>query len=115
MKNFLVTGIVASTFASTVISTQAFANTPSKASKIDYFSTDSRQPNSGMSDTSNLDTNPPKSQIQAPRNSSSDPEPTPKMDRLNKDYPAYCKPYLFNSEPGSWQFKQDIQRCLYGG
>jgi hypothetical protein len=35
-------------------------------------------------------------------------------DKLNQSYPAYCEFYLFNVEPGSWQFQQDIQRCLYG-
>lgn len=34
--------------------------------------------------------------------------------KRNRVYPAYCEFYVFNVEPGSWQFQQDIQRCLYG-
>jgi hypothetical protein len=115
MKSFLVTRIAALTFASTIFSTQVLANTPSRTSKTDSSSADLRQPNSGTSDRSNLNSNLLNSQIQAPKNSSSDLKPTHESDRWNKAYPEYCKPYLFNSEPGSWQFKQDIQRCLYGG
>lgn len=32
-----------------------------------------------------------------------------------RGYPAYCDAYILNSIPGSWQFEQDIQRCIHGG
>lgn len=37
------------------------------------------------------------------------------MTHSNRLYPAYCDAYIVNSIPGSWQFEQDIQRCIHGG
>ncbi|MDX2242166.1 MAG: hypothetical protein NW224_15890 [Leptolyngbyaceae cyanobacterium bins.302] len=56
----------------------------------------------------------PNRSTQSSQQSPSNIQVKPDQDRLNQSYPAYCEFFLFNVEPGSWQFHQDIQRCLYG-
>lgn len=42
-------------------------------------------------------------------------EPEPRTNHAKRRYPAYCDAYILNSTPDSWQFEQDIQRCIHGG
>lgn len=62
----------------------------------------------------NLGTNLPNQRMQPSQSRSAEEKPTPDTNQLTKPYPAYCESYRSNAEPGSWQFKQDIQRCLHG-
>jgi hypothetical protein len=41
--------------------------------------------------------------------------PESRTTHSKRGYPAYCDSYLLNAIPGSWQFEQDVQRCIHGG
>ncbi|MBW4580271.1 MAG: hypothetical protein KME42_11965 [Tildeniella nuda ZEHNDER 1965/U140] len=115
MKHTLATTVLTVAMVPVVISTQAIANTATHSSPTDRSSAALQRPDSVTAgDKPAIGTNSPNSQIQLLKHSSSNVWSKPETDRLNRSYPAYCEFFLFNVEPGSWQFKQDIQRCVYG-
>ncbi|MBW4691402.1 MAG: hypothetical protein KME27_06500 [Lyngbya sp. HA4199-MV5] len=114
MKHSVITTALTLLMATVSPFPRAIANTNLSTTETDR-APELQQPDSATRENfPNLGTNLPGQRIQPSQSRSSDGKPTPDTYELTKSYPAYCEFYLFNVEPGSWQFKQDIQRCLYG-
>lgn len=109
MKYLLVTTMLTLTTTPVVMSLQAIAK-PSSSSPTKRTPAVLHRPHTATTEERSEQINTPNRRIQLMQQNLQKPS----KDKLNQSYPAYCEFYLFNVEPGSWQFQQDIQRCLYG-
>lgn len=108
MKHLMLVTMLTLTMTLVVMSLQAIAKpSPSPTNRTPAVSqpphTATTEDRPGPINTSNRRIQPMQQNVQKPDEH-----------KLHQSYPAYCEFYLFNVEPGSWQFQQDLQRCLYG-
>ena len=96
-----------------VVLTQAIANTSAHSSSSDRSPTVVQPPDTTKASDSLEQLNILNQPIQ-PLQPPTPAQEKPREDELNLPYPAYCEFYVANTELGSWQYHQDLQRCISG-